>query len=143
LKIAHLAAFCSAFVAAGVGTAPALAGEIRRAAAGAIAVPFVATNAGAERIACSVTIAHWFSIELGGADPGERVTAALWSDPASGEIFSLNASGDRLPIENLWCGLAGRSWETRSAVPLERRAGVAPNPIVLTCATLAAQLRCR
>ena len=129
------------------GTAvPAAAEEtrpIRSGTAGQIAVPFSATNAGPERMACSAAVAHWYSVDLGEAAAGETVAATLWFDPASGEITILNASEDRMPVQALWCGVAGRSWETRSAVPLARKAGSAPGPIRLVCSSEGEQLACR
>ena len=116
---------------------------IVRGTAGATAVPFSAMNGGPGRIACSAAIAHWYSLDLGEAGPGETVRATLWSDPATGEVSVLNELQDRMPVQALWCGLAGRSWATRSAVPLARRAGEPPEPIDLICAPESDRLICR
>jgi hypothetical protein len=116
---------------------------IVRGTEGATAIPFSATNEGPGRIACSAAIAHWYSLDLGEAGPGETVRATLWSDPATGEVSLLNELRDRMPVQALWCGLAGRSWETRSAVSLARRAGNAPEPIELTCAPRGDRLVCQ
>ena len=107
---------------------------IARGTAGVVAVPFAATNEGPERIACSASIAHWYSLDLGEAGQGESGQGDLVVRSETGEISILNEVEDRMPVTALWCGLAGRSWETRSPVPLTRRAGDAPAPIKLACA---------
>jgi hypothetical protein len=117
---------------------PSLRGTV-----GAIAVPFVATNRGSEPIACSAALAHWYSLSLGGAAPGESIEATLWLDPQTGEIALLNERQDRMAVESLWCGIAGRAWATRSAVPLPREAGGRPAPIRIACVAEGARLRCR
>src|SRR5687768_17019939 len=71
---------------------------IVRGTEGAIAVPFSAMNGGPGRIACSAAIAHWYSLDLGEAGPGETVRATLWSDPRSGEVSVLNEIKDRMPV---------------------------------------------
>ena len=116
---------------------------IARGTEGVAAIPFAATNEGPERIACSVSIAHWYSLDLGEAGQGEAVKATLWFDLESGEISILNEVEDRMPVTALWCGLAGRSWVTRSPVPLSRRAGDTPGPIELACAREGERLLCR
>lgn len=116
---------------------------IARGTEGVVAIPFAATNEDPERIACSASIAHWYSLELGEAGQAETVRATLWFDPKSGEISILNEIEDRMPVMTLWCGLAGRSWATRSQVPLSRRAGDAPDPFELACAREGERLLCR
>lgn len=126
---------------------PAAAAEesrpIQSGTVGQIAVPFTATNAGPKRIACSAAVAHWYSVDLGEAAAGETVAATLWFDPKTGEISILNASENRMPVQSLWCGIAGRSWETRSAVALARKAGPPPGPMRLVCSPEGEQLACR
>ncbi len=99
-------------------------------------------NTGSEPVACGAAVAHWFSVELGTAAAGATVTIPLWRDPATGAVFTLNPSQDRLPIERLWCGLEGRSWATRSEVTLPRKPGAADD-ISLACAPEAGRLACR
>lgn len=99
-------------------------------------------NTGSEPIDCGAAVAHWFSVELGTAAAGAAVTIPLWRDPATGAVFTLNPSQDRLPIERLWCGLAGRSWATRSEITLPRKPGTADD-IALACTAEAERLACR
>lgn len=106
---------------------------------------FRAENRGDGRIACGAAIAHWYSVDLGQAGPGGSVGARLWFDPAGGAVYLLNDKQDRLPVEALWCGVAGRSWATRSPIDLPRHAGpVAAAPaIAVDCAPDGERLVCR
>jgi hypothetical protein len=138
--------FLIALLLAALAVPPAPAEEAQpvvRGTEGTAAIPFTARNDGPARIACSAAIAHWYSFDLGEAGPGETVRATLWLDPATGEVSLLNELQDRMPVQALWCGLAGRSWATRSSVPLARRAGEAPGRIELTCASERDRLVCR
>jgi hypothetical protein len=105
---------------------------------------FQAENRGDGQIACGAAIAHWYSVDLGQAGPGASVSARLWFDPAGGAVYLLNDRQDRLPVETLWCGEAGRSWATRSVIDLPRHAGpVAMTAIVVDCAPAHGRLDCR
>ena len=128
------------------GSAPAAAEEgirILRGTAGLVEVPFAAHNEGPGEIACSAALAHWYSLDLGEAAPGGRVRASLWYDPKDGTVVLLNGSKDRMPVQALWCGVAGRSWATRAMVPMERAAGHVPPPIRIACAPAGGRLSCR
>ena len=81
-------------------------------------------------------------IRLGPAEAGERVLATLWHDPESGTVLLVNEHGDRMPVETLWCGLHGRSWQTRSPIPLDRTPGEAPGAIELDCRVANDRLAC-
>ncbi|MBN9673900.1 hypothetical protein [Roseibium aggregatum] len=96
-------------------------------------VPLDIANAGEEAMACKVSLAHWFSEEVGRAAPGEQVFGALWSDSDSGTVYYLNGSGDRMPVERFWCGPAGRTWKNRFEISLDRKAGKMVEPIQLKC----------
>lgn len=116
---------------------------VERGMEGLAKIPFEARNDGAEPIACGVSLAHWYSLDLGEAAPGAVINATLYVDPETGEVFLLNASEDRMAVESLWCGIAGRSWATRNAIALDRRAGDVPAPIRLVCAAEGGRLICR
>jgi hypothetical protein len=126
---------------------PALAAEDRapvvRGTAGLLEVPFTASNQGPDEIACSAALAHWYSLDLGQATPGGTIEAPLWYDPSDGTIVLLNGSKDRMPVQALWCGFAGRSWATRSVIGLERDASRAPSPVRVTCRPEGERLACR
>ena len=134
------------FAAMPVGAA-ALASEemaaVVRGTEGLVDVPFSATNQGPGDITCAVALAHWYSLDLGRAAPGGRVEASLWFDPKDGTVALLNGLNDRMPVQELWCGVAGRSWSTRTLIDLERKAGGAPAPIRITCRPEAQRLACR
>jgi len=100
----------------------------------------VANDAGTE-IACAAAVAHWYSVDLGAAPAGGTVRMALWRDAATGAVFALNAVGDRLPIERLWCGLAGRTWATRTEIALPKHAGATAD-VSIAC-TGGERLDCR
>jgi hypothetical protein len=100
-------------------------------------------NQSGRAITCVAQVAHWFSTELGSAAPDGQVRAGLKSDPATGTVFILNDSGDRLPVEAAWCGFAGEAWETRSPLTLERRRGEPAADIAVSCASEGNQLSCR
>lgn len=97
------------------------------------------TNAGAAAIACEAEIAHWFSADMGRAAPGEMLALDLWRNPASGVHATRNSAGEFLPVERVFCGLAGRAFATRWVVPLHpdapagRRLSCAPDGDRLTC----------
>ena len=106
-------------------------------------VPFHATNISPETISCGIATAHWYSVDLGTAEPNGDVRRDLWTSPKTGELFVLNDKSDRMPVLTLWCGFAGHAWVTRSAVTLERRAGVAIGAIDLRCRADDGKLSCR
>lgn len=121
-----------------IGTAPAVAQghgpTPDRGTEGLESVAFSIENTGELPLSCNVKLAHWYSLELGQAAHGVTLSATLWSNPEDGAVFLLNPIGDQMPVERLWCGVAGRSWETRFEMPLKRRAGEAENDMILSCA---------
>jgi hypothetical protein len=134
-------------LAIGVAVAGAAAAEeaepVARGAAGLVALPLAVKNGAPGRIVCSAALAHWYSVEFGTAGQGEIVEATLWYEPRSGTTFVLNTHEDRMPIQALWCGIAGHGWATRAAVELPQRAGAAPSPLRLTCTQAGGGLACR
>lgn len=110
---------------------------------GLVKVPMTFTNAGPLPMSCKSSMAHWYSLELGKAETGGRVAVDVWADPSSGEVFLLNDKQDRMPILSLWCGLEGRSWETRADITFERRAGSAPAPENMVCTQAENRVLCK
>jgi hypothetical protein len=108
-----------------------------------VAVPFIATSDDGNRLVCFAALAHWYSAELGAAEPGKSVTATLWFDVPTGEVSLLNAAGDRMAIESLWCETEGAGPKLRAPIPLARRAGAAPPPVDVTCAGENGLFACR
>ncbi len=99
---------------------------VKRGTAGLVAVPFTARDLGPAAIACSASLAHWYSADLGTAPPGGSLRATLWSDPGDGTVFLLNGLQDRMPVLTLSCGGA--------EIALERKAGVPQPAIEVVCA---------
>lgn len=134
-----------AVAAFGSGARAEEAMVVQRGTAGLSAVPFTVANQSDQAIVCAAATAHWYSIEIGKAQPKTELVAKLWSKPATGEVFALNAHEDHMPIQTLWCGLAGADVSTRSEIRLERKIGAPEPAISLTCATdpAAHRLVCR
>jgi hypothetical protein len=130
-------------LAATVAACALAAGAAAEDGAGLVARPLTIANASGAPIACAAAVAHWFSVDLGRADPGGGIKIALLADPATGAVFVLNEKGDRLPVERLWCGFAGRAWETRAAIGLGRERGTKAEATALTCTAQGERLACR
>jgi hypothetical protein len=115
-----------------------VAGAVERGSTGLTEVPFVARNDAAREISCAVSLAHWYSAELGRAVPGARIAVSFWRDPTDGTLYLLNEVGDRMAVQMAWCGFAGASWESRSVVTLAQG-----KPADLTCVSDTDRLVCR
>tara|TARA_Y100000815_G_scaffold206646_1_gene190565 strand:+ start:795 stop:1262 length:468 start_codon:yes stop_codon:yes gene_type:complete len=113
--------------------AEATAPSPKRGTEGLVAVPLEVTNAGDLTLSCEAKLAHWYSFALGTAAYGVTLSATLWSDPSSGAVVLLNRIGDQMPVERIWCGVEGRSWDTRFEMPLARAAGTAEAPLRFSC----------
>jgi hypothetical protein len=118
-------------------------GPIERGTDGLVMVPFSAANASGSDITCMAMLAHWYSVELGATGPGGSVEATLWAKPETGETYVLNELDARMAVEILWCGFSGRSFETRSVIPLRREAGATPEAIALACIEADGRLACQ
>jgi hypothetical protein len=110
---------------------------------GLVKVPMSFTNAGPATMACNASLEHWYSLELGKASKDARVAVDVWADPRNGEVFLLNDKQDRMPIKSLWCGLEGRSWETRASITFERRAGSVPPAENMVCTQAENRVQCK
>lgn len=115
-----------------------VAGAVERGSSGLIEIPFVARNSATREISCAVSLAHWYSTELGRAGPGAKIAVSFWRDPADGTLYLLNETGDRMAVQMAWCGFAGASWESRSVLAFAR-----DKPADLTCVSDTDRLVCR
>jgi len=97
-------------------------------------------NSGKVPILCQAEIAHWFAADLASIAPGERASLDLRFDTLSGAWAAMNARGEALPVERAWCGLKGRTYETRWNLTLGRDQ---PRPRQLDCRPEGAGLNCR
>lgn len=121
----------------------AFATPLERGASGLSEISVTIKNASEMPIACGATLAHWYSQPIGTVQAGADLRATLWQNQSTGAVYLLNQLEDRMPVERLWCGVAGQSWETRSEITFERRAGVRVEAIVMTCASKSDELLCR
>jgi len=118
---------------AGMAAASDHTPKVERGFDGLTEFAFEAQNGGEAPITCAAAIAHWYSLELGRASLGQAVHHTLWFDPSRGVVFLIDKDEVRLPVETLWCGFEGRSWETRHVASLPSHAGEIAQAISLTC----------
>ena len=104
--------------------------------------PLTILNEAPLAVSCTAEIAHWYSVEIATAAPGASARIDLWFDPKTGTYAALNDSQENLPVERLWCGFAGRAYETRSQIALDRRIGQEPEARSLSCAAQAGRVVC-
>lgn len=124
---------CAPATAQGAGGYEPYSGIIRG-TEGAQPVTLRIRNDGAADLACTAALAHWYSQALGRAAPGAALDVALWHDPQTGVLNLLNAQGDRMPVEAVWCRPAGTGRAARGRVGLPLAAGPAPARIARACA---------
>ncbi|NPD16363.1 hypothetical protein HOY34_14280 [Xinfangfangia sp. D13-10-4-6] len=141
----HRKSFITALLA---GLLPALSGPLAVSA-------FVAqhtleirvANSSDSTLECGASLAHWFSKDLGRIAPQQaphhELTIRFGYDLASGTVYERNETGDEMPVLQLWCGLAGQAWATRSDIPLPRVAGKAPAAQGYDCSVQGAAVTCR
>lgn len=116
--------------------------EVRTGTAGLAPVPLSLTNAGQVPLLCIGELAHWYSTEVALVEAGATVRVDLWFDPQTGTYTLLNDSDENMPLESLWCGRAGRAYETRARVTLDRRLNATPAALDLACNFDDGQVRC-
>lgn len=118
--------------------AAALAAALPAAAGPGAPEPFAirVTNRAPLAIACEAEIAHWFSDRLATIPPGAASRIELVRDPGTGTVARVNADGAAMPVERLWCGIAGRAWESRAELPFR------DGPATLACRLAGAALAC-
>lgn len=129
---------CTAVVTLGLISA-AIAGETVDLES-LVAVPVEVRNSGTTPILCQAEIAHWFATDLARIAPGESASLDLRFDPLSGTWAAMNARGEALPVERAWCGLEGRTYETRWNLSLGRDQ---PQARQLDCRGEGDRLNCR
>ncbi|HEY0276509.1 MAG TPA: hypothetical protein VGC31_10650 [Paenirhodobacter sp.] len=88
----------------------------RKGTVGLSRLDYAVENTGATRLSCDVKLAHWYSDHLASLAPEATSGFALWTDATNGAVYLMNEAGDRMPVERLWCGLEGKSWETRHEI---------------------------
>lgn len=117
--------------------------EVRTGTAGLTPVPLDVTNASEASLLCIGELAHWYSTEVARIETGATVRVDLWFDPKFGTYTLLNDSDENMPLEALWCGRAGRAYETRGRILLDRSPDRVPDALTLACTLLDGQVRCK
>lgn len=103
-------------------------------------IPTEIRNSGASAILCQAEIAHWFATDLALIEPGGTAVLDLRFEATTGTWAVINAEGEALPLERAWCGVEGRTYETRWTLVLEREH---PEPARLDCQAQDSSLDCR
>jgi hypothetical protein len=81
-------------------------------------------NATATPMECQILAAHWYTpLPAAIARPGGDVLFTFAFDVNSGQ--PVDDPLRRLPLETLFCGHAGRAWETRGTLDLRAMAALA------------------
>lgn len=83
-------------------------------------IPLEIRNTGPDTLACTAELAHWYSQPVATVVAGAVAVVELWFAPATGTFALLNPQEDNMPVEALWCGIAGRAYETRAALRLDQ-----------------------
>ena len=109
------------------------AAVVQRGTAGLSPIPFQVANGSGGPIECDAALAHWYSASIGRADPGGSISSEFWSDAATGVVYMLNDKAERMPLQALWCGVAGQAVSTRADIRFMRRVGAIEQPVTLTC----------
>lgn len=107
---------------------------------GLVRLPIDVRNSGDAVIRCQAEIAHWFAADLASIDPGRQASLDLRYDTLSGTWATLNVRGEALPLERAWCGVEGRTYETRWDLKLGRDQ---PQAQQLDCRAEGSGLTCR
>ncbi|RFC68661.1 MULTISPECIES: hypothetical protein [Mesorhizobium] len=92
---------------------------VRKGTDGLSPVALTISNASNEELSCNADFAHWYSSEITSVGSGKSEQRELWFDPKTGTFTILNDKRENLPIERLWCGLAGRAYATRVQITLD------------------------
>jgi hypothetical protein len=109
---------------------------------GADRVGLSVLNQTGQAMVCTAALAHWYSQELGEAAPGVSLGVELWHDPQTGVLNVMNATDSRMPVEAIWCAVAGNVTATRTRIALPFSEGSAPAEISAICREDGARLIC-
>ncbi len=118
---------------------PAFAGQTIN-LANLVPVPAMIKNTGTQPILCQAEIAHWFATDLASVGPQTSASLDLRFDPGTGAWAVINSRGEALPVERVWCGIKGRTYETRQTLRLDRKL---PESIDLDCRAETSGLVCQ
>lgn len=94
---------------------------------------------------CQAVAGHWYSFDLGTGAVGATMTFDMAVDPMTGTVVMWNSAMDPVPIESVYCGVAGEAWDTRFTFPLRRIAETAEadETSAFVCEAAAGRVTCR
>lgn len=107
-----------------VAAAPAAADDVPRAET-YLPVQITVDNQTGGRLECQAVAGHWYSFDLGTGAAAATMTFDMAVDPMTGTVVMWNSAMDPVPLESIYCGIAGKAWDTRFTFPLRRIAETA------------------
>ncbi len=100
-------------------------------------------NAGVgARLHCVLVLAHFVTLEAGGAEPGETLGLSFVRDPADGTLIYAGDDGRAMAVENVLCGVSGDWSDTRGDVAILSLRDGSRHRLRVECA-LDGRLACR
>lgn len=120
----------------------AAGGAILAATAPLVDLPTVIRNDTTSTLECHAVAGHWYGFDLGTIAPGAQARVTLGLDRRDGTVSLPNPAGARVPIQYMYCGVAGDAWHTRADLPLRRMAQESGTDAIATCHGGPAGLRC-
>ena len=108
-------------------------------------IHLTAENGAAETLECQAVAGHWYSFDLGTVTAASRLSFDMAVDPKTGTVVMYNSMQDPVPIETVFCGFAGRAWDTRFVFPLRQIAerAVAGEASAFVCEAASGHVVCR
>jgi len=82
-------------------------------------------NRSGATLECHAIAGHWYGFDLGTIAAGRDMTVTVGIDPATGTISLPNSLHQPVPLQSIYCGVAGEAWRTRADLPLHRLATLA------------------
>jgi hypothetical protein len=91
---------------------------------------------------CVLVLAHFVTLEAGGAGPGHGLAITFTRDPADGTLIYRGDDGRAMAVENVLCGVSGDWSDTRADVPILVLRDGTRSALAVDC-VLDGRLRCR
>jgi hypothetical protein len=83
------------------------------------AFPIAIENRTGGTLSCYATAGHWYGFDLGSVQGGGVMRLPLSLRPADGTLSLQNSLGQPVPIQMIYCGDAGRAYDTRTILDLQ------------------------
>ena len=100
-----------------------------RGTSGLVELTLTVRDEAAAPLRCTLSLAHWYTLDVGEVAPGAELAIPLWRDPRDGTVYALNAEAVRMPVEALRCGVAN--------IELPRERGTLPARTSRVCTSRA------